>query len=936
MTNTKISNPPITDTLIEIIRKQAKGNNTTVLDKINDTINWDKVVTPIKERISDSLIGTSKDYNLESIVKCFVLQTIYELTNKELAVEISDRKSFQKFLNLQYGDTIPKEDTLSFFRELLIEEDLYDDMYNSFYEQLLDANFHLLKNAERKGVTKYQSTDKKSEEKYIQSYYDSGMGEEIEKDEDIRYKLGVQHRVDDTEKLINDIESISLEDSSGDDNGNGNNFVDNKINEIEERIKMLYDKRTQKAGISSEDDSVEESVGDKLKKVDDEIKMINHEPDEIYERTDKIYDKLLQIDEKIGELYDLPKEDADQKVTEEEKDKTEQLDKSDKLLNKLTEIDKRLEQLHDEPEQTSEETQELEEKAVEKESNTNALYEKLTQIDQRLKELYEKPLETEDELKTEVKEIDELPEEIISSQASEEEDRDEIKKIDDTFEEVDKEKAESSDKGDIYKKLFDTFYNQLLDADIVKETEKDIESKLKDVDIRPVYSEGESTIPEDKEVEREIEDKAKEEIVLDETEKVLESQEFKKRSEEIDEKVKEIEDHYKLLYDEEELESKIAEEEIIEEKIETPVVEEEIKEEKIEAPVAEEEIKEEKIETPVIDEKVEEELLEAPAKEEEVKVELPKETKEDVHIETTEERLKKIDEEIKMIYESSVKQEVLEEEPELKIVEEEEPEPELKETLKEEITEEVVEETKTVEVEKPDTLFMQPPATEPELEVKKTKDNEIDLKKKRKVQIFNDSNLTEDYELGLRFYKLGFKTAFVNMTTDAKGETSRIATAEYFPNTFWGAVKQRSRWIAGIAFQNWKIHKWKGSLKTKYFLLRDRKSIVSALGILLSNIVFAYFVIYLLSITFNFQFALPVVEKSSVLWYLMLATFFFMVSRIFHRFAFTYNWYGFKYAMLSIVRLPFDNIINIFATARAFKVYNTNKKKVVWDSTDHY
>ena len=924
MTNTKISNPSITDTLIEIIRKQAKGNNTTVLDKIDDTINWDDIVYPIKERIEDSLIGTSKDYDLETIVKCFVLQTIYELTNKELAVEITDRKSFQKFLNLKYGDTIPKEDTLSFFRELLIEEDLYDDMYNSFYEQLLDSNFHLLKNAERKGVTKYQSADKRSEEKYTQSYYDSGMGKEIEKDEDIRYKLGVQHRVDDTDKLIDEIESINLEDSSGDDNGN--NFVDKKINEIEERIKMLYDKKTQNAGISSEDDSDEVSVGEKLKQVDDEIKMINHDPDEIYERTDKIYDKLLQIDEKIGELYDLPKEDTEQKVTEEETDKTEQLDKSEKLLNKLTEIDNRLEQLHDEPVQTSDETLELEEKDVEKESDTNELYEKLTQIDQRLKELYEKPLEAEEKIETEEKVIDELPEEVVSSQASEVDVKDEIEKIDEIIEEVDTEKADESDKGEVYKKLFESFYSQLVDANIVKETEKDVdEPELKDIDIRPVYSKSESISPEDKEVEQEIEDVVKEEeTVLDETEKVLESQEFKKRSEEIDEKVKEIEDHYKLLYDKEDLEAKI---------------EEELKEEKIEAPVIEEEVKEEKIITPVIlekiEEKVEEELLEATFKEEEVKVELPEEIKEEAHIETTEERLKKIDEEIKMIYDSSVKKEVVEEEPVLKMVKEEEPE--LMETVTEEITEEVVEETKTIEVEKPGTLFMQPSAIETEPEVKKTRDNEIDLKKKRKVQIFNDSNLTEDYELGLRFYKLGFKTAFVNMTTDAKdGTISRIATAEYFPNTFWGAVKQRSRWIAGIAFQNWKIHKWKGSLKTKYFLFRDRKSIISALGILLSNIVFAYFVIYLLSITFNFQFSLSVVDKSSVLWYLMLATFFFMVSRLIHRFAFTYNWYGFKYAMFSIVRLPFDNIINIFATARAFKVYNTNKTKVVWDSTDHY
>lgn len=919
MDNTKISNPSITDTLIEIIRKQAKGNNTTVLDKINDTINWDDIVYPIKERIEDSLIGTSKDYDLKTIVKCFVLQTIYELTNKELAVEITDRKSFQKFLNLQYGDTIPKEDTLSFFRELLIEEELYDDMFNSFYEQLLDANLHLLKNAERKGVTKYQSADKRSEEKYTQSYYDSGMGEEIEKDEDIRYKLGVQHRVDDTDNLIDEIESINLEDSTGDDNGN--NFVDKKINEIEERIKMLYDKKVQKTGISSEDNSDDESVADKLKKVDDEIKMINNEPGEIYEKTDKIYDKLLQIDEKIGELYDLPKEDTEQKVNETETDKTEQLDKSEKLLNKLTEIDNRLEQLHDEPVQSSEEIQEAEEKDDETESNTNELYEKLTQIDQRLKELYEKPLEVEDEIKTEEKEIDEMPEEVISSQVPEVKEKDEIEKVDESTEIIDKEKAEESDKGEIYKKLFESFYSQLIDANIVKETEKDIKSELEDVDIRPVYSESETKITDDKEVEKELKDEDKEEeIVLDETESVLESQEFKQRSEEIDEKVKEIEDHYKLLYDKEDLEAK---------------VEEELKEEKIEAPVIEEEVKEVKIEVPVIDEKVEEELLEATVKEEEVKAELPQEeTKEEAHIETTEERLKKIDEEIKMIYDTSVKKEVVEEEPELKIVKEEEPEPE--ETLMEEISEEVVEETKTIEVEKPGTLFMQPSVTEPESKVKKTRDNEIDLKKKRKVQIFNDSNLTEDYELGLRFYKLGFKTAFVNMITDNNDESSRIATAEYFPNTFWGAVKQRSRWIAGIAFQNWKIHKWKGSLKTKYFLLRDRKSIVSALGILLSNIVFAYFVIYLLSITFNFQFSLPVVEKSSVLWYLMLATFFFMVSRIFHRFAFTYNWYGFKYAMLSIIRLPFDNIINIFATARAFKVYNTNKTKVVWDSTDHY
>jgi adsorption protein B len=68
----------------------------------------------------------------------------------------------------------------------------------------------------------------------------------------------------------------------------------------------------------------------------------------------------------------------------------------------------------------------------------------------------------------------------------------------------------------------------------------------------------------------------------------------------------------------------------------------------------------------------------------------------------------------------------------------------------------------------------------------------------------------------------------------------------------------------------------------------------------------------------------------------MIATLFFLINRVVHRFAATYNWYGFKYAAMSIVRLLFDNLINLFATMRAIRVYNTNKKQIVWDSTDHY
>lgn len=208
--------------------------------------------------------------------------------------------------------------------------------------------------------------------------------------------------------------------------------------------------------------------------------------------------------------------------------------------------------------------------------------------------------------------------------------------------------------------------------------------------------------------------------------------------------------------------------------------------------------------------------------------------------------------------------------------------------------------------------------------------------KEKRAGLFNDENLTEDYELGYRFHQLGFKTGFFNVKVDPADESSRIATAEFFPNSFWGSVKQRSRWVAGIVFQNWKSHKWSGNLAMKYFLFRDRKSIFSFFGAALSNIVILYFIYAILSRIFNWPFAYSLVGHSSVLWYLMIANLIFMISRLSHRFVFTYNWYGLKYAFFSMFRLPVDTFVNTFAIARSVNVYRKNKKKAVWDSTKHY
>lgn len=103
--------------------------------------------------------------------------------------------------------------------------------------------------------------------------------------------------------------------------------------------------------------------------------------------------------------------------------------------------------------------------------------------------------------------------------------------------------------------------------------------------------------------------------------------------------------------------------------------------------------------------------------------------------------------------------------------------------------------------------------------------------------IFEPGCLTEDYENGLRLHKLGCSQVFVPLT----GERSAIvATREFFPRTLHSAIRQRTRWITGIALQSWERHGWHGSLSELYWFWRDRKGLFGNPLSLFSNFLFFY------------------------------------------------------------------------------------------------
>lgn len=212
---------------------------------------------------------------------------------------------------------------------------------------------------------------------------------------------------------------------------------------------------------------------------------------------------------------------------------------------------------------------------------------------------------------------------------------------------------------------------------------------------------------------------------------------------------------------------------------------------------------------------------------------------------------------------------------------------------------------------------------------------------------FNTASLTEDYDLSFRLRKLGMSQTFAHVAVDSPGiraariggkTGSVIATHEYFPDRFKAAYRQRARWVLGIAFQGWRHMGWRGSALERYFLFRDRKSIVMAPAGAAAYLLLAVFVSGAAFGSDPLRNALQSILSTPVLPYVLLLNLVFMINRALQRMYFVGRYYGPMQGMLAVLRMPVNNLVNFFAVARAwrlFLVHAMTGKKLAWDKTAH-
>jgi len=195
---------------------------------------------------------------------------------------------------------------------------------------------------------------------------------------------------------------------------------------------------------------------------------------------------------------------------------------------------------------------------------------------------------------------------------------------------------------------------------------------------------------------------------------------------------------------------------------------------------------------------------------------------------------------------------------------------------------------------------------------------------------FAGTSMTEDYEVGLRLGALGLKTIFVRIPVQP-GERGVVASRGHFPATMGSAVRQKARWLGGIALAGWDRLGWRGGIGERWMRMRDRRGPLAALLLLA-----AYGAALLWSqLRLAEMLGAPVKARlDPMLVTLLTINGCFLAWRVLMRAFFTTAAYGLKQGLLSVPRLVVGNVIAMLAAARAVSLHLGGGAKS-WDKTRH-
>lgn len=211
---------------------------------------------------------------------------------------------------------------------------------------------------------------------------------------------------------------------------------------------------------------------------------------------------------------------------------------------------------------------------------------------------------------------------------------------------------------------------------------------------------------------------------------------------------------------------------------------------------------------------------------------------------------------------------------------------------------------------------------------------------------FDPESLTEDYEFGLKLALAGMKGKFVRQKVrqdrppkEGVEPSDWVMTRSEFPFKASTSIRQRARWTLGIVFQSWKRNGWPGRFVHKWLLFHDRKAAWTYPLVLVGYVFLATLLIYtFVRTTFDLGPPLYLIPEGSWVWWTLIALSVLMLNRLLQRAIAVGRVYGPGHAVASIVRQPWDNVLNIGAVFRAYREVMRSRRDgtpPAWDKTTH-
>ncbi len=201
-------------------------------------------------------------------------------------------------------------------------------------------------------------------------------------------------------------------------------------------------------------------------------------------------------------------------------------------------------------------------------------------------------------------------------------------------------------------------------------------------------------------------------------------------------------------------------------------------------------------------------------------------------------------------------------------------------------------------------------------------------------QPFDAASLTEDYELGLTVAALGGRTRFVRARDAAGG---LIAVRAYFPADLPAAVRQKARWLTGIALAGWDRVGWQrgGSIGEHWMRMRDRRA---TLAIPVLAIAYLALVTWGIALAGHWLAGSAFPTPDAPVAMLLTINSALLGWRVAMRVAFTGAAHGAAQAVLAVPRVLVANLIALLAARRALAIYwpTLRGNPAHWDKTAHH